>query len=287
MPPHPCQSLAQLAIVLCHTVADVAVDVLVGVSFGPPQPPEGAGELQVAVQPTPPGVRLFDAVAGFIAPQEWDAFGVAGLGRASLMEAREAGYEERIVAHLVGRDGAAVSAIGPAAGPFELTSDAAGGFLADACRRALGLPSTAPDPPSPLGFWADAWLTALQRARPGALRSWEQVTAAFPGGLSSRTAPSPLHLVEEGRRLALAHPWPELRTACADGRLVVDDLTPEVAAWMDDAMFACWAGEGAVPLATLAEDVVERLPPALGRRVSWVLRSWGVLPTEAQAVGRR
>lgn len=262
--------LSRLAPILSDVCVNVDADLSFGVRCGPDD------VIDLATRPTPAGVRLYDSVAGFTAPADWDAFGVVGLGTARTLSGQAPLPERLVVAHLADRHGWAMTTTGPPGGPYETVGPAAGGLLADACLRVLGLP-TAPTSRSPLEFFARCWLTSLRDT--GCSRQWSAVAAAFPGGgPRAHAGGGPIELVDHGRLMALSHGWGALRRACAEGELVEVDLPPQLAGWMDDAMFARWVCDGPGPFDVLVTEALAHLAVSVARKVAWVLRAWGLEP---------
>jgi hypothetical protein len=151
------------------------------------------------------------------------------------------------------------------------------GRLADVCRRCLGLPTAPPGIPV-LRWWAAKWLDTLV-AEPAleSVRHEPQLVASFPGGAPFGPSHDLAALEHHGRLLEASCPWPALRHAAAAGAIDVAGVPAEVAAWMDDGMFARWAvGETPTCEAGLAE-LRTRLEPRLAGRLDTLLRRWGVL----------
>lgn len=275
MHPHSVgEVLARLAPLLSDACASSGTDFAVGVCL------DTRGTIDLATKPSSPGVRLFDSIAGFLAPPEWQAFGVVGQGRARWLHpgsqggAGEPQPSELVVAHLRARDGTVVTTFGPPGGPYEANSGAPAGLLLDACLRVLSLP-TPTAPYTPLEYFARSWLAALGQ-RP-CTTEWSAVARAFPGGgPHGRLGSGPIELADHGRLVALTHGWDDLRRACADGHLPDTEVAPQVAAWMDDHMFARWVCEGPHRFDQLADETLARLAAPVARKVSWVLRAWGL-----------
>jgi hypothetical protein len=227
------------------------------------------------------GAHPLELLLGFRAPLHWRALGVSCPGRSHPLD--EYGARSRpdaegapvTVTLLVDRRGAAASVVrsGPAVTPMPGRTD---GVVADACRRALGVP-TAPPPSSTLGLWALAWLDRVVDAASRAdasrrLRAWPQVAELHPavgplGGHTSGLA-GPAALARAARALAEDWPWARLREHAATASTPGHPPSPELSAWMDEGMWARWllsrlpapedvlAAVRALLPARLAEDVV-------------------------------
>jgi hypothetical protein len=156
--------------------------------------------------------------------------------------------------------------------------------VADACRRALGLP-TSPPPASTLGLWTLAWLdrvveAASQADAGSAPTTWSALAAlhaaAGPPGERAAPAPDPASLAVAGCDLAEAWTWARLRADPAVVDLPGPLPSPRLAAWMDDGMWARWL----LSLLPAADDLVSAvhalLPPALAEGVAVVAQAaWG------------
>jgi hypothetical protein len=275
------KALTHLVVVLCEAVADADHDAVVGVRLGAP-----AGT-ELFIRPTDAGRSCLEGLLGFEAPSSWDAVGVAATGKSHVIEAGPHGASgatgERgsplVVGFLLTRRREAVMASGPPDGPFRAVHGPVTGRVADACARALGLATSPVTTASPLDWWARRWLEVLA-ARAAAGRpatTWAEVVAAFPAAVPTVEGRDPVELSRSGRLLAVTHPWPELRGRCAAGLGPIDGVTPELARWMDDPMFARWCCDASPPLAFLAREVCAGLPVAVARQLGWVLRSWDVV----------
>jgi hypothetical protein len=273
------KALTHLAVVLCEAVAGADHDAVVGARF------ERSADVELFLRPTDPGRSCLDVLLGFEAPASWDAVGVAAVGRAHVLEPAPLPElqafgpgDALVVGFLTTRDRRCVTATGPPDGPFRAVHGSVVGRVADACARALGLPTTPPARASPLHWWARCWLDELAArttaGRPPT-RSAER-DEAFPAASRSVRGRDPVELSRSGRLLAVSHPWPELRRRCAAGEGPVGAISAPLATWMDDAMFARWLCDVAPPLPVLAREVGAALPVALARQLGWVLRSWGV-----------
>jgi hypothetical protein len=194
----------------------------------------------------------FDMLAGFTAPPHWRAAGVSTTGwaqRTGQGGRRLTGPGDREpvrITVLVDREGGAagVMRIGGAGGDTGEVVPLPGppeGEVADACRRALGLP-TAPPPGSTLELWTLTWLDRLvdvagRADAPARLRTWAQVADLHAAAGPRR---DPVGLAAAAAALAEAWPWSRLRAEPS----VIEGPGPvprtDLAAWMDDGMWARW-----------------------------------------------
>lgn len=166
------------------------------------------------------------------------------------------------------------------------------GTVADACRRALGLP-TAPPPGSTAELWTLIWLDrVVERASSRATwqgrdAAWAHLASLHPA-LGALTGPghdpaSPRQgapatptevadLVAGARALAATWPWWRLREE-PSGLGPPVELPVGLAGWMDDGMFARWLLGALPPAADLVDAVGALLPPALAEPIVAVTRS--------------
>lgn len=236
------------------------------------------------------GAHPLEVLLGFVAPLHWRALGVSCSGGARRLDA--AGRPRRdasgapaepdpvVVTVLIDRSGAGAGLmrrddeVVPLPGPPE-------GAVADACRRALQLP-TAPPPASTVGLWTLAWLdrvVEVASAADGASRllSWSALArlhaAAGPPDARPSTALDPAALAASAAVLAEAWTWARLR----EDPLVVDVPGPppssQLAAWMDDGMWARWLLSRLPAADDLLGAVHALLPPVLADGVELVAQA--------------
>ena len=232
------------------------------------------------------GAHPLELLLGFRAPLHWRALGVSCPGRSHALDddggrARLAGEGDPVtVTLLVDRRGASASVVrsGPTVTPMPGRTD---GAVADACRRALDLP-TAPPPPSTIGLWTLAWLdrvvdTASRADASRRLRTWPQVAELHPavgplaGSTSGMAGPAPL--AQAARALAQAWPWARLREHAGAGETPGHPPSPQLSAWMDEGMWARWLLSRLPAADDLMAAVQALLPPRLGDDVAMVARA--------------
>ncbi|HEX6166242.1 MAG TPA: hypothetical protein VFZ77_09730 [Acidimicrobiales bacterium] len=215
--------------------------------------PTAGGAILHATDPLAPGDTLarfpldgthpLDLLVGLVAPRHWAALGVSCTGTA-----RAAGRPpERVrVTILLDRSGGAAGVMRRGAAVGDLPGRPEG-VVADACRRALALPTT-PPPATTAGLWALLWLDRLVAAAGGATpcerpQTWSSVAllhpAAGPRGDPATAVRDPDGLVAAAAGLAAAWPWQRLRTRPAGAPLPVGP-SAGLAVWMDDGMWARW-----------------------------------------------
>ena len=261
------------------------VDVLLNA-----RPDEGEGAMLVHVVATDDGLDLgvkpidghpSEHLLGFVAPDAWDALGLVANGWASPMGAvRPSQHPDRVrtsSAVLVCRDGRVFAKTVGADGTAH-TRPPSSGVLLDGLHRALGL-DTAPPEDTTAGLFALHWLQAIA-ARPERAMRWPAAAAVHPAAellmADGERAPDPALLVEWADALARVYDWPEVRWRAIEHGWLSPDVSPTLAAWMDDGMFARWVcPPGAVELAAARAATV--LGPSALRRVRRVLRDTGAL----------
>jgi hypothetical protein len=198
------------------------------------------------------------ALGGFVAPAAWQAFGIVAPGRSVPLDADGEPLDDpgtQVVAGtFVGRSGEVASQVRTATGAV-LADGPADGRVLDVCRRVLGLP-TAAAAGSPQVWatvvWVDAVLAASLLADLGEPPRWPALAALDPLG----------EAVDLG-----ALRWPLVRASCAAGLVAVPGMSAELAAWMDDGMFAREAVSALPPLFEMLSDLRELLPPHEFERV--------------------
>jgi hypothetical protein len=203
------------------------------------------------------GAHPLDLLLGFVAPPHWRAVGVSCAGHAHRLGADGVSRPVAVAATerddavtvtlLIDRSGAAAGVLRRAGEVTELPGRPEG-VVADACRRALALP-TGPPPASTIELWTAAWLDRVVdlagrsdgRSR---LRTWSGVAgmhaaAGAPGGRPA-AALDPVALAAAARDLAEAWSWARLRQDPSVADVPGPPPAPELAAWMDDGMWARW-----------------------------------------------
>ena len=169
------------------------------------------------------GEHPYDALIGFVAPDDWEVFGVIAPGWGTYYEGPRKGERRRCRAiHLAQRSGEEVSVLrftGDGEGTV-MTEPQPPGRVADCIRRAMALPTPAPTDASLTAFWADQVLRRVAARRHPSFNG-ERVDSCEVYDL---VGPRPAS-------------WDDARWAViAGGGNTVMDAT--VATWMDAGMFA-------------------------------------------------
>jgi hypothetical protein len=231
-----------------------------------------------------------DALLGWVAGEDCQAVGVVATGRLRPVDeisgytaTASAGREERgraetlSLACVVGRDGQVgwrvrvPDGAAPADPPTE-------GRLLDCLRRCFALP-TSPPPVEPAYLMATAWLISVLEAtaEPGATRlTWSEVTRLHPlarvlaGDLPdgcSHLAPALCRLV------ASAWTWDDYRRLASDSDCLGELCPSDLAAWMDDGMFARWMLGSLPDTEELLTAARVALVPSAARRLAHAVRA--------------
>ncbi|MDP1794832.1 MAG: hypothetical protein Q8K63_11935, partial [Acidimicrobiales bacterium] len=169
------------------------------------------------------GDHPYDALVGFVAPDDWEIFGVIAPGWGTYYEGPRKGERRRCRAiHLAQRSGEEVSVLRFAEDDdgTVMTEPQNPGRVADCIRRAMGLPTPNASDHSLLALWADeVFRKVAARRHPsfngelvGSCEAYEIARAPFASWSDARWA------------------------AITGGGNEVMDAT--VATWMDDGMFA-------------------------------------------------
>jgi hypothetical protein len=230
------------------------------------------------------GEHPLDHLLGFVAPPAWSALGLICFGWASPPSddggGRPSEHPERRrvrVVSLLDRSGDERATATLDDGT--VVDEPGSGTVSDALRRCLGLATPAP-PVASGELFAARWLQAI--AASDRRLTWSEAALLHPA-MQLRAAtgfrPQPEELVHTGRSLARTLSWGELRLRAAAGQ--VDDgvsVPPDLAAWMDDGMFARWVLAGLPPFPPLLRRCARVLAPEVLRRLRRALRGWNLDP---------
>jgi hypothetical protein len=266
---------------------------LVSVEVEPPvEGEDGAGDgspsLAFGFRVLGAGEHPLDHLLGFVAPASWTAMGLVCFGWASPPADPGAGVgggrpsqhpdrrRVRVVTLLDRRgDERATATLDDGT----VVDEPGAGTVSDALRRCLGLAT----PPPPVGsgeLFAAMWLSAI--AASSRRLTWGEAVALHPamhGSVDGGRRRQPEELVSCGRALHRAMPWGELRLRAASGRRDVGiGVAPDIAAWMDDGMFARWVLGGLPPFPLLLQRCSTVLAAEVLRRVRRTLRAWNLDP---------
>jgi hypothetical protein len=242
--------------------ADALADVSGGAVLGVRAPFPGPGAL---VGWPLRGRRPLALLLGYTAPADWRAIGVTAPGRAI----RTGGTDDVVVTSFIGRggEGATLLRRGDEVTRLPGRPD---GPLADACRRAIGVPTPSP-PRSTVGLWTMTWLDRVVEAAASGEDedlTWHGVALRHP---ACSEPLSPAALAAAAHALADAWPWPQLRAAPE----VLDVPGPvpagRVADWMDDGMWARWVLGGFPALDDLVSACRSLLAPTVADGVELVV----------------
>jgi hypothetical protein len=256
------------------------------------------------------GGHPLDLLLGLVAPPHWAALGICCSGEAHSLDIPgrtgpeatspgddvTAGLGRRAtgvrMTMLIDRAGATAGLLrqGDEVNPMP---DTPGGTVADACRRAFGLP-TAPPPASTTELWTLLWLDRVVAQVSSGARwqgrdaAWAHLASLHPAAVplgrprrDSRSAhqrgtDTPVDATElaaRSRAHAAAWPWARLREEPKGLDLPGIELPVGLAGWMDDGMWARWLLGALPPAADLLDAVGALLPPALAEPIVAVVQS--------------
>ncbi|MGH9209385.1 MAG: hypothetical protein ACRD2C_01740 [Acidimicrobiales bacterium] len=169
--------------------------------------------------------------------------------------------------------------------------DAPEGLIGDACRRALGVP-TAPPPASTAELWLRLWLDRVVEAavfsgRDDCKLGWNDVVALHPaatlgsggrGGAMAGPAAldDPYAVAEMTLALAERWDWARLRRDPEVLAFAGPPVTPDLAAWMDDGMFARVVLADLAALPVVARTTRLLLPQSLLDDIDDVIMATGL-----------
>ena len=262
-PAHLTTLLPHLAALLVEVPLEAPVAV--GIRLAPREPGVSRGAIIDRLGPGATGspveflfrhldcTDILCALCGFVAPPDWDAFGVIAPGHGGPLDDRRAPQVEVTACALVDRQGRVVSEVRTLDGVV-LCSGPTIGRVIDACHRVLGL-GTLPSVCGPevwLGLrWVDRVLATVLDADLGSPPPWSLLAAL------DDLAPPP-----GSREPYRSFSWRALRTACALGEIEVPGISPCTADWMDDGMFGREAIAFFAPLADTLGDLRGLVPSA-------------------------
>lgn len=231
------------------------------------------------------GDHPLNHLLGFVAPEEWTAMGLISFGWMAHGDINDPDCQRPSLApdrrrvrctHLVGRDGSASSTVAAEDG-FTM-DEMPVGRVPDSLRRCLGV-STAPPPESTIAYWSRYWLAAVSEQVWGTERafSWAQIARMHPAMIPARLLDQRSKVGDLPARaedLATETTWSALRWEAVCAKQVYGfDEGSDMAAWMDDGMFARWV-LAELPAASLVKRLEARLEPSVLRRVRGALREW-------------
>lgn len=260
------------------------------------------------------GVHPLELLLRFVAPAHWTAIGVAGPGSAHPLDAsgrpkRRSPLGQVFVTVVVHRSGVATSLMQHGSGEPDAITESPEGTVADACRRALDLPTSAP-PASTACLWSLCWLDRLVDAAgagpgprstlrdwpavaslhpaagagrgPGAgpcpgphsmLRDWPAIASLHPAARPSQLPSDPAALARSCKVLAAAWPWSRLRAHPEVIALPGLASPPDLAQWMDDGMWSRWLLSAFPSRDDLLAAVYALLPRTLARAIAHTIRA--------------
>lgn len=236
-------------------------------------------------------------LVGFVAPDDWIAFGIVASGRWYAMGEHEVGpdgltcppfreADGRVrLASFVTREGEAVSATsqdGDEPTVQWLDPGRPNGRADDVCRRALGLPTPAPRR-DVRELWGLVWCDVIaERVLDRGCATWTDIATAHPAighlGISEATSTAWAvdNLVRLGEQFGALHPWEDLRQLCARNEWQMQGIDSEDAAWMDEGMFSRWNLASYPELGEILEDLTSLLPEDVSYRVWRTMDAWGL-----------
>jgi len=212
-------------------------------------------------------VDPIDLLVGFRAPRSWNGVAVVSDGTARPLPASDGepapDAHRVVVAFAVDRSGQTASCVGDGSGYIQFsTEDEVSGFVADLCRRVLGLPC--PDEPrGTIDLTTAEWLDTILHLAADPLtaphvRTWPDAVALHPAvspGADPAMFGDPLDLAAMTHRVTDEWDWEQLRLSAIRGDVVLDDVSPAAAEWMDGPFLARWLLGMHRPLHDLVDDL--------------------------------
>jgi hypothetical protein len=253
-----------------------------------------------------------DGLLGWVAPDDCQAVGVIATGRlratdtagdtapalqsedspaAALLAAASAADDSsepaRIaIACLVARDGSTGWRM-RLPGGVETDHPPSEGRLLDCLRRCFGLP-TMPAPASPAVLQASAWLADVLEAgrQSGRALTWSEVSRLHPLArlVAGEAGADCSELLPVLTRVAgAAWSWADLRHQVQDFDGLGGLIDPELAAWMDDGMFARWVLSALPSPDDVLAAARPHLVPSAARRLAHAIRVITDVPEASSA----
>lgn len=248
--------------------------------------------VELSVLPLVAGTHPVEVLGGFTAPPSWEAVGcVAAASAYPVHPAPEHAAVRRRVrfGFLLHRDGTSVASVtGHSPQPGHEGRQPPEGRIADTCRRVLNL-ATPPAAQGPEAWWAMVWLDRIFAEAvldPAHRPSWPEVLALHPlfgagdasgpaAGHRSVTPPGPAFATSIAE-VASTLTWGTIRSAVACGPDAVNQVDPDLAAWLDDGSFARAVIEPYVPVPVLLHELTELLSDHAHAEVTAAVREWGL-----------
>jgi len=219
-------------------------------------------DIQFGLLPVPADLDPLDLLLCSDTPDEWEVLGMIVNGRIidlpedGIGEARRRSGSSR-VAVLMRRDGSSVTVLDSDGDRQVLETSAHAmpieGRFADAMRRSLGL-TTAPPEVGVSAAIARVWLHRVHTVAVDGRPLDAEVVAAL--------------------RPPMPRSWGDLRQQCADGGWAELRCDPDLAAWMDDGMFARWCMAAFPDPCEALVDVGELVPPRAAEPLAEALAAW-------------
>lgn len=280
-PPPPSTALVSLTQRLLRSADARAGEQLFGVVGSADRP-----RLQPAPQPA-----ALELLVGFTAPRSWNGVAIVADGTARSLGLPDdviADPQRIRVAFAVDRRGHHASSIADPGGRLRWsTAEHVEGFVADLCRRMLGLacpPENRTAVELVTSMWLEALLDLAADPRTAAeVGDWRSVALAHPA-----TGPldldddlevvqvGPAALASRARQLAEPWDWERLRREAADGELVLSPVSPAAAEWMDAPFLARWLLGMHRPVGDLLDDLRLFLPTPRHQQVCDTVAASGV-----------
>jgi hypothetical protein len=233
-------------------------------------------EVALGLRPIAPGVHPFTELAGLVAPEAWQVFGLHVHGTGHHLE--DGTRRPTTSTFAVDRHGGEAALLHDGDRCIE-PGPGAVGTIPDLCRRVLGQP-TPPAPARTRLLFAVAWLDRLLEAwgdptqRRRLMTSFSAVAALHPAVTEGDDAPTePTALA--GRAIDHAADWPWSRLRAEPDALVPPGggLPATVTGWLDDGAYARWLFGAYPDPGQLALDVIALLGPVVGAEVQVALTS--------------
>lgn len=182
-----------------------------------------------------PEENLEEALLCSEAPQDWEAMVILAEG---LAREEDGSSMDVVTGYGLGRNGEEASVIMSVEGT-KVSHMQSHGKFPDLVRRCLGL-ETMPCMEQPIDMMVRQWLAAIlvMSERTGGIDSWQEAALCHAMCEKGDKTPSPKELAAAAQKMCARGSWEVIRRAVAEGSIKNEEISAEMAGWMDEGIFA-------------------------------------------------